>query len=355
MTQGVYHNASQSIEVACDLTLTDNKIYIYLQNQNKDLIIWDLNSVDAHFLGGLLKLTRKTDSDLSLQCSGEIARLIYNAWKVPVPVEKHKRKTSKRVYTFFITIVLVFVMICVLAYVYLLPWLAEKAVSLIPVSVEKSMGDQLSKVYGEEAKTNDSANYYANQFIHQLKVASPYSLQVTVLDSPEINAFAVPGGHIFVYTGLLNKMKSHEELAALLGHEITHVTERHSLKSMLRGATASIVISAFVGDVSDLLPWLLSKADDFKQLDYSRDLETEADDKGLELMVKNKIDPKGMIRLLELLKTEAAEMPSMMKYLSSHPETQDRIDHAKENSKMELEFPESPRLKSSFERLKTHL
>jgi beta-barrel assembly-enhancing protease len=138
-----------------------------------------------------------------------------------------------------------------------------------------------------------------------------------------------------------------------LSHEASHVIERHSLKSILRSAATGIIISAFLGDFSVLSTWAISKADEFKQLDYSRELETEADDEGYALMLKSHIDPHGMLRLLEVLKKESMEMPAMMKYLSTHPETDERIKNIKNKSGLQSKYSQQDDLKNSFSKLKS--
>ena len=143
-------------------------------------------------------------------------------------------------------------------------------------------------------------------------------------------------------------MKTAPELVALLGHEVTHVTERHSLKSMFRGAASGIFISMIFGDVST---WLLSKADEFRQMDYSRELETEADNNGLKIMLLNHVDPQGMLALLNILKNESVEQPALMKYLSTHPDTQARIDNIAANPGIHAGSQANQMLEESFKRL----
>src|SRR6185436_227356 len=118
-----------------------------------------------------------------------------------------------------------------------------------------------------------------------LKVDDTYPIRLHVVESDDINAFAMPGGKIFINTGILEKMDSYEELVALLGHEITHVTGRHSLKSICSNAAGSIVLSMMFGGMGGMASGLVSQINEFKNLDYSRDLETEADTEGLQLMI----------------------------------------------------------------------
>ena len=112
---------------------------------------------------------------------------------------------------------------------------------------------------------------------------------------------------------------------------------------------SAILISMMFGDMGS---WLISKADEFKQLDYSRELETEADNNGLRIMLENKVDPKGMLDLLELLKEAHAEEPGLMKYLSTHPDTESRIANIAGNPGMKNKFRSQPELETTFKALK---
>ncbi len=225
---------------------------------------------------------------------------------------------------------------------------AEKAVVLVPVETEISLGESITENLTGESTTNDSVNYYLEKFVSRLDLDKTYPIKVRVIVSEEINAFAIPGGNIFIYSGLLEKMESPEELVALIGHEVTHVTERHSLKSILRSVASSLLFTVLLGDASGLV----SQADQFKQLDYSRELETEADKNGLAIMVKNGMQPDGMIRLLQILKKESEETPQLMKYLSTHPETEERIKSIEGLAKSKLEFEGDTELLEIFGSIK---
>jgi predicted Zn-dependent protease len=148
-------------------------------------------------------------------------------------------------------------------------------------------------------------------------------------------------------------MNSYEELVALLGHEISHVQNQHSLKSICRAAASGIVLSAFIGDASGMSSSLFSQINQFKQLDYSRELETEADQKGLDFMISNKADPKGMLNLLFLLKKESHEEPGMMKYLSTHPDTDSRIHAIIANRDSKKSFGSDESMQALFIKIKS--
>ena len=254
-----------------------------------------------------------------------------------------------------IFIILIIIGLAVFSLFYALPWAGEKVSNYIPVEAEGFIGEGVAKLVNEESKINDSANYYLKQFVNQLELDDTYKINVQVIESDDINAFALPGGYIFVYSGILDKMTSYEQLVALIGHEVSHVTNRHSLKSICRNFATDFVISSVVGDANSISAGLLSKASEFKQLKYSRELETEADNKGMELMLENKVDPNGMLNLLRLLKEEATEMPEFMKYLSTHPDTDSRIENILANPEVKKEFPKNKKLEALFFKLKRTL
>lgn len=354
MTTGTYYNSITNQTLTCDLVLQEESLYLYFQDENKSLVIWNLRNLSSvQWNGATLKIVKDANGKENLQCFGEIARAIEAARSNAVAYPKTEHASRVPLFM-FASALLGILAVCLLCYFLVLPWAAEKSVALVPESVEINIGDQLSKAYIGDAN-EDSAAYFANRFIQALKLDNTYPLRVYVIDSPEINAFALPGGNIVLYSGILAKMDSYEQLAALLGHEVTHVTHRHSLKSIARSAASSLLIASLLGDVSGISTAVLSQADEFKQLDYSRELETEADENGLKTMKQNRINPRGMLQLLELLKAESVAEPALMKYLSTHPDTQARIDHVKAISPATPEFPINPGLEHLFMGLKRSL
>ncbi len=156
----------------------------------------------------------------------------------------------------------------------------------------------------------------------------PWEFSFDVIDSKEVNAFALPGGSTYFYTGILNKMKTEDELAAVLGHELTHVLRehwaRHVADSQKRGLGLSILVSLtrLNSSVSNGIG-LLNNLYDLK---YSRGDEFEADDGGYKLMVKAGYNPKGMADVFRMLKTSGGEKPSgVLSGLSTHPTDDSRI------------------------------
>jgi predicted Zn-dependent protease len=158
---------------------------------------------------------------------------------------------------------------------------------------------------------------------------SPYIFRVVVLNRPEVNALAAPGGNIVVFRGLLERTGSPDELAGVLAHEMQHVLLRHSTRALIQHASTGLLVAALTGDMSGPLAYGVHAARVLGQLQYSRRSETEADIEGLKMLLAARIDPRGMIRFLEGILSGDKQPRTVLKYLSTHPSTSDRLERLK--------------------------
>jgi predicted Zn-dependent protease len=191
------------------------------------------------------------------------------------------------------------------------------------------MGDQLKAVMlQDDAAFRDNTPVPGTRelqsFADKMKLSSTYPIRLTLVDNDIVNAYALPGGNIVVYKGILQKLKTADELAALLSHESTHINERHSLRSILRSTANAIIISIIFGDASGLSGTIISSAETLTGLHYSRSLESEADWKGMNLMVVNKVNVKGMRALMQRLQEEEGSA-GKFSFIRTHPLTRERI------------------------------
>jgi len=220
-----------------------------------------------------------------------------------------------------------FVVLMVLIGIFIFSLMGDAIIYLFPKKTEIEFGEMLKKqVFAEQHLVIDSAKTKAlNTFYSQVKTDVDYKIQISVVKSDVLNAFALPGGNIVIYSALLNKINKPEQLVALLGHETGHIQKRHSLRSLLKKASAQIVISLFAGDFSGILGQLSVLND----LSYSRENESESDEFAFEIMKTNALNPNGIIQLLEILKTEdqAENIPGV---LLTHPKLEERISAAKQ-------------------------
>lgn len=229
----------------------------------------------------------------------------------------------------------IFLAIAAVIYFILLPSIVSYIAGKIPVKTEIALGEKFYDSFIKNTEIDNEKTELLNGFAQKIDFRTKYPLKFTVVKEVQVNAFALPGGNIVVYSGILDKIKSSDELAALLSHEVNHVKQRHSLKGLTRSITGSLLISLIFGESGSLESILVSRADDIYQLGFSREMEKEADLKGLELMYVNHLRPEGMVHLMERLHEEEQKQGSskMLVYLNSHPMTEERIIYIKENSR----------------------
>ena len=153
--------------------------------------------------------------------------------------------------------------------------------------------------------------------------------KVNVIDDPKtVNAFATPGGYLYVYTGLLLAADNEAELAGVMGHEAGHVVGRHSAQAMLLQYGQSAVLEAALGKNPGTVAQIASAlAGNGAALKFSRDNETEADELGAKYMSAVNYDPHGLSSFFQKLADQEGQQPSFFKFLSTHPASADRVAH----------------------------
>ncbi|PKV66363.1 M48 family metallopeptidase [Pontibacter ramchanderi] len=204
-----------------------------------------------------------------------------------------------------------------------IPALADRVAMHFPESYERQLGEQLYTKMLQGYQVNDEKTAALNAYLNELDTNLDYPITAAVVKSDDVNAFAVPGGYVVVYEGILDKMEHHEELAALMGHELAHIQNRHSLRAMARSLSYYMLASVLFGDVSGVAAVLVDNASALRNLEYSRSLELEADREGLELLRRNELNEQGVILLMERL--QSGSESEMLAFVSTHPNTGDRI------------------------------
>lgn len=249
-----------------------------------------------------------------------------------------------------ITVTLIFLLAAASLY-FLAPKLIEKIAATLPVETEVQIGDKLFEQTKTEFSFNDAQSKIAQQFFDSLRFESSYPIRVHVVKSNELNAFAMPGGHIVVYDCIIRTMKSSNELAGLLAHEFSHINKHHSTRTLIQMAGTYGLLSLLVGDVSGIASLIVLNANELLNMSYSRSFEQEADREGVKLLVQRGIDPQGMIQLLKGLKL--AETTVVPQFLSTHPLTDARITDVKREIKQLAFSPQNTsQLDSLFSLLK---
>ncbi|PWJ42621.1 M48 family metallopeptidase [Sediminitomix flava] len=260
-----------------------------------------------------------------------------------------------------ISLGVIFMGVMALAYFKGIPFLVDKVVNVLPTNYDVMWGNSIYVSYIKNMNVDEEASELLNRYIKTLDVESEYPINITVVKSPIKNAFAVPGGNMVFFTGLLNEMESKEELTALFGHELAHIELRHSTKSTLESLAGYIIISLVFNDINGITSVITEQGQQLKRLSYSRKLEEEADLFGLSLLNEKGIDPQGMTDLFQTLQSvdhsdieeisstdslyqenveledndttttifedlmEEVEGNDILEYLSSHPDLESRI------------------------------
>jgi len=220
--------------------------------------------------------------------------------------------------------------LCLIGGYYALIAVAKASIVAVPVSVDTKIGKlALESLELEGTRVTDKVVVDAVQeMVSRLEPHSELkglTFEVRVMDSPEVNAFCLPGGKMVVYTGLLKKAKTAEQVAGVLSHEMAHAIKRHGLQRITESLGIVVAIELMIGDVGGLVAIGVELGKSAALTSYSRELETEADIVGVQLLHAAAIDPLELAGFFEMLKDEGDDLPAAMRWLSTHPEHEARI------------------------------
>lgn len=209
--------------------------------------------------------------------------------------------------------------------------LVDIAVSRIPVEWEQKLGESAYRDFlsHQEVVKEGPGVVAVEEMTHRLTeqiLNNPYKFQVTVVRSDIVNAFALPGGYVVVFTGLMKKAESGEEVAGVLSHELNHVLQRHGLERIVKNLGLLTVVAIVFGNQQGLIGMMKQLGVELLTLKFGREQETEADLTGLQLLQRAKIDPSGMIRFFDRL---SEKDQGRMEWLSTHPMSVARADRLK--------------------------
>jgi predicted Zn-dependent protease len=209
-------------------------------------------------------------------------------------------------------------------------------INVVSLQEEWQLGDQLSRDVARQMPIlNDpAANEYLNLLGQRLAASTYYHnlpWHFHIVQNPEINAFNIPGGHVYVNTGLIKATDNVAELASVLAHELGHGVARHGTENMTKQYGFGVVTGLVLGNNPALYEQLVAQivaGGIFAK--YSRDSEREADRLGIQEMVDAGYDPTGMVTMFQdLLAARKSQPSSLSRFFSSHPLTEERIANAR--------------------------
>jgi beta-barrel assembly-enhancing protease len=215
----------------------------------------------------------------------------------------------------------------------------DRGINFYSVQQEIALGKQLEIEVEKQARIVDdpAISEYVNRLGQDLARNSDVTFPVAfkVIESDEINAFTLPGGFIFINTGLIKLSANEAELASALAHELGHSAARHATRQASRNRIASlglIPLAVFGGPIGLAAREAVGAVMPMAFLRFSREFETEADLLGLEYLWKSGYDPTASIDLFEAMESNERRQPgSVSKLFRSHPMTPDRIEKTQKN------------------------
>ena len=202
---------------------------------------------------------------------------------------------------------------------------ADASLTAVPLEVDRQIGKNAYRLMdraGPEVQDPVITNA-VQQIVDRLSehaAEEGLTFEVHVIDADVCNAYCLPGGTIVLYTGLLQRAASAEEVASVLAHEMAHATLRHGLRQVTQSVGLAAAVNLLVGNMEGLV---VAGAEVFKLAtlnSYSREQETAADAEGVRMLHAAAIDPMSLARFFETMQREAGDLPAALTWLSTHPD-----------------------------------
>ncbi len=206
-------------------------------------------------------------------------------------------------------------------------WMKLFQVEKIAKSTEEKLGDLIWKSYSATTTevTSHQIIYAVDSIVNKICKANDIdttSIKIHVIDKDEINAFALPGNHLAIYSGLIKDCENADELAGVIAHELAHMQKNHVMKKLVKEIGMGVLIGLTTGNgnggaIGEIIHMLSSSA-------YDRKLESEADITGVDYLMNAKIDPEGLAHFLFRMATSENDIPKAIYWITTHPESEER-------------------------------
>lgn len=237
-------------------------------------------------------------------------------------------------------------------------WVSLLKVQKVTDRTEEKLGDLFLDIF--KKSETEVKNLFVTNSIDNLvsKICTANkiereSIKIHILKKDEINAFALPGGHIIIYTGLILNSDNQEELSGVICHEIAHIQLNHVMRKLVKEVGLSVLISMTTGNggpeaIGGAAKILSSSA-------FDRSLEKEADIEAVDYLVKANIDPEPFANFLYRLSDKDNETSRYLSWISTHPESKERAEYIIEYSRDKKSVYETVLTEMGWEKLKEQL
>lgn len=234
----------------------------------------------------------------------------------------------------------------------IIPALVTGIAKSFPKNLEQKIGENYFSLANRFGLIDTTKTQLLQEFANKLNFDTDYPLEFHVIESDMVNAFALPGGKIVVFSALLDSMTDYSQLVSLMGHETGHVALRHSLKSIFREQSYAVVLGALTSGNNAMIDGISDMASSLNSLHGSRKFEQQADNYAIKVLTLNHCNPYGAVELFEIFSNLQGQSV-IPDFLSTHPSPAARIQELNEQIKAlpSAEYIENPKLKALFKEL----
>ena len=321
----VYFDGTSSRRRAVSLAFKDR---LEIDEDGRTLTAWfyaDIRRADSP--SGILRLSCLTASALArleIRDAAVAAELISRCTQLDEDVSGHRGIARIVGWSLAATVSIVAVVL------FGVPLAADRLTPLVPQAFERRLGDvaegQVKTLFGGKICDDASGQAAFTKLVNTLRESAGLdtSIQSAVLATPIPNAFALPGGKVYLFSGLLAKAENADEIAGILAHELGHLRHRDGTRNLIYNGGTSFLIGLLFGDVTGSSA-LIFASRSLATASYSREAEQNADTFSIDVMHKLGRSPKPMGELL--FRVTGKEADKRLSILASHPLTEDRLAH----------------------------
>jgi predicted Zn-dependent protease len=346
-TQAFYFNGQTSTPHSVELILDDIGRELKFITDDSNTISNSIYEIDYEVYNNKMKIRFKNNDMHIVVADENFISEFENLFNLKVQNSIYRKLINLK-FRIHLLVALACFSLIVILYIFITPIIAKKSVHLIPVAFDVKIGEIFMGKYIKTVEIDSVRTELLNEIASKIIWNNKTELNLFVVKSNTVNAFALPDGSIIIFTGLLNKINDYEALLALLSHEISHINKRHSMQIMSKNLAGYALISILTTNTGALTAIMIENAGMLGNLSYSRNMELDADNEALILLEKNEINPEGMLKLMRTLQNAAA---IDVEILSTHPAIEKRIENI--NSKIkEKKYDKNFELEKIFEKIR---
>jgi len=237
-------------------------------------------------------------------------------------------------------------------------WITLLGIEKASVTTEEKLGDLLWEFLDKtEKEVNNTKITIAIDSI-LLKICQSNGIdnklvKLHIVKKDEINAFALPGNHLVIYSGLILNTENEAELSGIICHELAHMQMNHVMKKLVKEVGLSVLISMTTRNSGSEI--LVEAAKLLSSTAYDRTLEEEADIRAVDYLIKSQINPEGLAIFLYRLANEESDIEKQLSWISTHPATKERAENIIEYSKNKAQDFQPILTQETWENIKASL